>query len=240
MSGHIRNYASVAKAVDAEYREAVRKAEEDLAKGVGNADALRELLAKPRFRGGRTVCPKGSLVAAWKRTADRLEAADGVGRVREIECKVTWRKSRTWGWCPKCETRVWYDGEPRDVVRNRDGKPCEDCRGNPVPVSMHFAVTGASGYGYDKLSAAVSGGLRCPAVDRLIIENRRCWDCYGVTRTWGLPRLDVSGKGVSVLRDLFVQWEGPKAPIPGFEWTWEEGEHWCLIRARRKRRRAAK
>lgn len=53
--------------------------------------------------------------------------------VKRIYIDITWKKSPTWGYCPRAEYQCWFaDGT------YKEGK------------------TGASGYGYDKHSAAVA------------------------------------------------------------------------------------
>lgn len=57
----------------------------------------------------------------------------GMCDVKRIELDITWKKSRTWGYCPHCEYEVWMQDE-----------------------TFHHGTTSASGCGYDKHSTVIA------------------------------------------------------------------------------------
>ena len=246
---HIRNHAKVRKMILGQYAKE-RKDSEAAIEKLKNGTADKDMWQTPEQRVARlegllrppVVQKNGKLkyqkdtYAYWEKQAlDRLDAADRAGVVTEITFKIEWRRSRTWGMCPSCETWVHYDGEPQDFVKDDDGKPHTFSDGQPMKISTHYnRRTTASGCGYDKRSTVMDDGMRCPAVDRLIIENEKSWKCYAVEGKNNLPRLSFGGKGVETLRTLFMGGYREKAPIPGFEWEWQEGRTWDFISVRRK------
>lgn len=246
---HIRNYARVRKMILARYAKERRDSEAELER-LKNGTAVKDTWQTPEQRIARlegllrppTVQKNGKIkyqkdtYAYWEKQAlDRLDAADRAGVVTEITFKIEWRRSRTWGLCPSCETWVRYDGEPQDFVLGDDGKPHMFSDGQPIKISTHYSPrTCASGAGYDKRSTVMSDGVQCPAVDRLVIEHEKCWERYAIEGKNELPRLSFGGKGVETLRDLFKEGYKEGAPIPGFEWEWQEGKTWDFINIRKK------
>ena len=245
----IRNYAKVRKMILGHYAKERKDAEAEIEKlknGTADKDMwqtpeqrvarLEELLRKPVIRKNGKLKYLKDTYALWEKQAlDRLDAADKAGVVTEITFKIEWRRSRTWGMCPACQTWVHYEGEPRDFVKDDDGKPLTLSDGQPVKISTHYnSRTCASGAGYDKRSTVMSEGVQCPAVDRLIIEHEKCWERYAVEGKNNLPHLSFGGKGAETLRDLFKDGYKERAPIPGFEWEWQEGKTWDFVNIRRK------
>lgn len=249
---HIKNYGKVLKMIEAffaarekedrdriaEYQallDRIRAGEKDVTYRNGDtctesglaADVKRlEAYLAPPWRGK----PRKDTLLAWKASMlKRLEAADRAGEVTEITFKIEWHRSRTWGNCPSCETWVHYKGEAQDAVRDADGSPMKYGDGKPVMMSTHYNPrTYASGCGYCKRSTVMSEGIQCPAVDRLVIEHEKCWNEYAIDGKDCLPHLSFGGKGVETLCSLFRQYCG-KAPIPGFNWEWQEGKNWDYI-----------
>ena len=115
-----------------------------------------------------------------------IETASTAGAVVWCRIEVEWKKSRTWGNCPRVRlecgdgSRVWY--------------------------SSGYA----SGCGYDKESAAVCDAVRdCPPLVRLLIENagrirKYRGGVYGVSRgEKTFPRWSFSGCGMSSFLGVF-------------------------------------
>ena len=245
----IRNYAKVRKMILARYAKYRKDSEAEIEKlknSTADEDSwqtpeqrvarLEELLRKPVVQKNGKLKYLKDTYALWEKQAlDRLDAADKAGVVTEITFKIEWRRSRTWGMCPACETWVHYEGEPQDFIRDDDGKPRTFSDGQPMKISTHYnSRTCASGYGYDKRSTVMSDGIQCPAIDRLIVEHEKCWECYAIDGKNDLPHLSFGGKGVETLRTLFKDGYKERAPIPGFEWEWQEGKTWDFVNIRRK------
>lgn len=96
---------------------------------------------------------EGKARARWRgyvREARRLLAdMEASGLPRRIDIRVEWKRSRTWGNCPRVDLT------------------CSDTAGE-----YHNVGGYASGCGYDKLSAAIVEALdRCAPVRRLLVEN---------------------------------------------------------------------
>lgn len=89
-----------------------------------------------------------------------------------ISFSVEWKKSRTWGWCPRVYSRInGFHGESY-----------------------------ASGCGYDKLSSAVCGSLHSATWRRFAIENmKKLKNCYGFNVYCGMPSMDFAGCGMNTL-----------------------------------------
>jgi len=246
---HIRNYSKVRKMIIDHYAKERKDSEAEIWKlksGDTDKDSwqtpedriarLEELLRPPVIQKNGKLKYLKDTYALWeKRDLDRLDAADKAGVVTEIIFKIEWKRSRTWGMSPSCETWVHYEGEPQDFIKGDDGKPHTFSDGQPVKISTHYNPrTYASGCGYDKRSTVMDDGIRCPAIDRLIIENDKCWKCYAIDGKNCLPHLSFGGKGTETLRTLFMDGYKEKAPIPGFEWEWQAGKAWDFINIRRK------
>lgn len=244
---HIRNYAKVRNMILAHYAKWLKDTEKDLARAKNCLERIRrgekvkwdpndwhemtektcvdlvsqfESFLRPPYRGK----PKKDSVLWYRQKAlDRLDAADRAPKFTGLKVDVEWRKSHTWGDVPTAECRVFGDGP---AIYEVDG----------VYITTHRGIGRASGCGYDKLSAAVEEGIMCPTIDRLVIEHEKAWRFYAVEGKNYFPHLSIGGKGVGVLRDLFVRF-GDKPPIPGFEWIWEEGKTWDFIEVRPKAKR---
>ena len=244
---HIRNYAKVRKMILAHYDKWLKDTEKDLARAkdclerIRNGEKLKwdpndwhemtektcvnlvsqfEFVLRPPYRGKPR---KDSILWYRQRALDRLDAADRAPKFTGLKVDVEWRKSHTWGNVPTAECWVFGDGP---AIYEADG----------VYITTHHGIGRASGCGYDKRSAAVGEGITCPTIDRLVVEHEKAWKFYAVDGKDCLPHLSIGGKGVGVLRDLFDRFVD-KPPIPGFEWTWEEGKTWDFIEVRPKAKR---
>lgn len=257
---HIRNYGVVRKQILAHYAKMQKDFEESLALAKDYLDRVRkgekglkwpkseydvtesgcleqisrmEELLRPPYRGK----PRKGTVLQWRQQAlDRLDRADGAPRFSGLKVKIEWVRSRVWGHNPVADCWVFGEGPAIYATKGCDGKPIAGSDGKPYLHTTHYRVGHASGCGYDKRSAAVDDGIGCPTIDRLIVENRKAWDCHAVDGKTDFPRLSVSGKGVETLRSLFKEYGG-KPPIPGFEWNWEEGKTWDFIEVTPKAKR---
>ena len=123
----------------------------------------------------------------WEREElARLEAADKAGELWEISIRMDWKKSRTWGSCPRVE--AWVRTRDKDGNWDNDG--------------MRKGY--ASGCGYDKSSAAICEAIgSAPALDRYCIEHPSLWHLYAVEGKTCLPHFSFSGKGVSTFEAIF-------------------------------------
>lgn len=244
---HIRNYAKVRKMILDHYAKWLKDAERDLARAkdclvrIRNGEKVKwgpnemtektcvnlisqfETSLRSPYRGKPR---KDSVLWYRQRALDRLDAADRAPKFTGLKVDVEWKRSHTWGNVPTAECWVFGDGPAIYPVAGA----------YMVYITTHHAVGRASGCGYDKRSAAVGDGIACPTVDRLIIEHEKAWKFYAVDGKDCFPHLSIGGKGVGVLRDLFRRF-GEKPPIPGFEWTWEEGKTWDFIEVRPKAKR---
>lgn len=233
---HIRNYAKVRKMINdyydkeiADTKAAIEKVEKEgwPKENWGTAESFlaqqKDRLRPAKILKNGTVKPVKDTIEFWRKKAlDRLDRADNAGVVTEITFKIEWKRSRTWGMCPACETWVHYEGEPQDRLDFSTGQSCM--------IATHYNPrTYASGCGYCKRSTVMSEGIQCPAIDRLIIEHEKCWKCYAIEGRTDLPHLSFGGKGTETLRALFKGGYKEDAPIPGFEWEWQEGKAWDYI-----------
>ena len=251
---HVRNYGKVRKMILAHYDRLKKDYEESLARDKDCLERIRrgekdpsdhrtekdyENLIKrleasllPPYRGK----PRKDTVLWWRqRSLDRLDAADRAPKFTGLKVRIEWKRSRTWCSNPHAECWVFGDGPAIYPVKGEDGKTLDD-RDGPVMITTHHSTGHASGWGYDKRSTAVGAGIACPTIDRLIIEHEKTWKFYAVDGKDDFPHLSIGGKGVGVLRQLFVAY-GEKPPIPGFEWQWEEGRTWDYIEVRPKAKR---
>lgn len=256
---HIRNYGKVLKMIEAFFAAREKEDRDRLAECKALLNRVRageknvtyksgdlctesglatdvnrfEAYLAPPWRGK----PRKDTLLAWKASMlKRLEAADRAPVFAGLKVKIDWHRSRTWGNCPSAEAWVFGTGDPIYTTKGSDGRPVLDHRGEPFLHTTHYATGRASGCGYDKRSAAAGEAISCPTIDRLIIEHEKAWECYAVDGTDNLPHLSIGGKGVETLRALFHAYGG-KAPIPGFEWTWEEGRTWDFIEVAPKARK---
>lgn len=255
---HIKNYHKIRKMIEAYFDTEIRKAEERLAtfkdllarvrageKGPklpgSEYDATEknciqqisyiEDYLRPPYRGK----PRNGTYLRWRQDAlDRLDRADRAPKFTGLKVKIEWKCSRTWGHNPAAECWVFGEGGEGYPLLDGEGKVTMDPTGSPIMMQTHYKTGHASGYGYDKRSAAIQEGLACPTMDRLIIENEKSWTFYAIDGKDYLPHLSISGKGTETLCQLFHQYSG-KPPIPGFKWSWEEGRTWDLIEVTHER-----
>lgn len=113
----------------------------------------------------------------------RLDALSQAEPLQYVEARVEWKKSRTWGYNPSVE--AWTSGSYYDTGR-------------------------ASGFGYDKESAAIEHALiNSLSLQRFIIENlSKLKNEYGIETRFGIAHLSISGKGVSTLLNIFRKVKG--------------------------------
>lgn len=220
---HIRNYAKAKKAM----KEYFARREEE-AKGYlkrwkdtyGNKDCWDEKAKCYRYKDTENVCTEHDgdrhreylevdLPKYRAREEAKLEAADKAGRLLEITIDVNWHRNSTWGMNPHAVAWVEFEDElGRNSARGEDR---------------------ASGCGYDKRSAAVSGALQLgvkkkdsaevrrrkmaarASIDRFVIEHEKLWGEYAVDRL-PVPSLTFGGKGMSTFTRLFrrvgTTWKG--------------------------------
>ena len=97
-----------------------------------------------------------------------------------LQVHIEWKKSRTWGWCPRSYIRI-------------DGKEY---------------TSYASGYGYDKLSSCVSSAMsESPSWYRFIIENcrkQKATKCYPFSWNYAQPSFSFAGCGMSCLSSFLT------------------------------------
>lgn len=206
MAKHIRNYVKVRAQILRWYRNKRREAEARLKglvseswrtdpeplglvrwKDMGDEmweNRLQEEKAR-QVRNQQEYLKKD--LPKWERQElERLDAADKAGELWEISIRMDWKKSRTWGSCPRVE--AW--------VRTRDADGSWDNDG------MRKGY--ASGCGYDKSSAAICEAIgSAPALDRYCIEHPSLWHLYAVEGKTCLPHFSFGGKGVSTFEDIF-------------------------------------
>lgn len=141
----------------------------------------------------------------WERHwTERLEAADKAGKLVEILISINWTRSRVWGSNPHAECRVYFEDTEYGGTRGA------------------YSEGRASGYGYDKRSAAVQEafGFSLPkkrrlaacekdlvlaraSLDRFVIEHgEELWKEYAIDKT-PVPHFSISGKGMSTFVRLF-------------------------------------
>lgn len=191
---HIKNYAAVKKAMKDYFTAELAKAQRAYLAATSGGDKA----TLDRSLEWRDVdLPKWS--EQWTR---RLEAADNAPKLLEININVHWAKSRDWGSNPTAEVWVCFN-DKKDGTRSAHG------------------MDRASGCGYDKRSAAVSGALCLgvkkgddvydreskalgrAAIDRFVIEHgEELWKEYAIDRT-PFPHLTFGGKGMSCFTGLF-------------------------------------
>ena len=206
MARHIRNYARVLAQIRRHYREERKEAEARLEGLVSESwrtdpqplglvrwkDMSDEMWEnrlqeeKTKRVANVTELIRKSLPKWELEELERLERADKAGELWEISIRMDWRKSRTWGNCPRVE--AW--------VRTKDANGDWDNDG------MRRGY--ASGCGYDKSSAAICEAIgSAPALDRYCIEHPSLWHLYAVEGKTCLPHFSFGGKGVSTFEDIF-------------------------------------
>lgn len=134
-----------------------------------NADHYKHKLSDARIRAlneGRLTEEQALAIAiantekACKKFLDKELASmdrilDDDRTITRISVEVCWVKSRTWGFNPHVEAKVWF----------ADGQGCETYEGS------------ASGCGYDKLSAGVGNALnQCRPLRRMMAQYKKDHD----------------------------------------------------------------
>lgn len=230
MPRHIKNYSAVKRLMkqyfdkdEASAKKRLEQAENDLKEcdGPESEIAERKRNVADRMEYLEKYLPRYK--AQWEA---RLEAADKAGKLLEINIIVNWSRSRTWGMNPHAEAWVCFE-DPEYGTRSAYG---EDR---------------ASGCGYDKRSAAMSGALSLAfkkkddeerktscmlgkaSIDRFVIEHgEELWKEYAIDRT-PFPHLCFGGKGSSCLTRLF-RWIGCKhyddVPVTDFVIDFRESD----------------
>lgn len=222
---HIRNYAAVKKKMKEYFALQYRNAKRDCEicdRCFGNPKCLDKESGRELYRIDEAtswMAPGHQIDAGYvkrchehlekylprdeKRWTDRLEAADRAGRLVEINILVNWTKSRTWGSNPHAECWLCFeDAEYGSRSSYSEGR--------------------ASGYGYDKRSAAVDEALEFgvskkrddanrrkdlalarASFDRFVIEHgETLWKEYAIDKS-PMPHFNFGGKGMSTFTRLF-------------------------------------
>lgn len=215
---HIKNYALAKSILNNDRRkveEEARKHYDKLKAAFGNPDCWDAEHNCYRLPGDHAVVRQADVESArrhaevygpkyWKWWEDRLKAADGAGKLVEINIRVEWKRSSMYGMNPTAEAWLCFE-DAQYGKRSAYGRE-------------H-----ASGCGYDKASAAVSGVLcfgikkgddeeareskrkALASLDRFVIEHGEAlWKKYAVSRT-PFPHLSFDGKGMSTFTGLFRQ-----------------------------------
>lgn len=215
MTKHMKNY-SVAKKAMKEYFEreegSARKWLDREEGTFGNPKCWDEKCNCYRYDSG-DICDKHDVDRAREhlekflpkyraKWEERLDAADNAGQLLEINICVNWSRNRTWGMNPHAEVWVCFSDEKYGT-------------------RSAFSEGSASGYGYDKRSAAVGEALcmrakkkdgkdvredlklAAAAIDRFVIEHgENLWKEYAIDRT-PFPHFSIGGKGIGVFTNLF-------------------------------------
>jgi hypothetical protein len=112
-----------------------------------------------------------------------------------VDISVEWYKSRTWGYCPRAEVRLY--------LKDTDGRS-----------SFELLEGKASGYGYDKLSAAIAQAVnKSEAFCQFLAENYAyaIADQYGIAVRNGKASFSP-GVGVECF-NRFAKNNGSQEPI---------------------------
>lgn len=115
-----------------------------------------------------------------QRDMSRICDAEKSRGIKQAKIVVEWKKSRTWGNCPRVSVRVW----------SKSGE--------------YYEGSGyANGCGYDKESAAIYSALcGCHAWDFEVFSNKKEIYPFHFSESDALPRFDFGGRGVSCIRAL--------------------------------------
>lgn len=198
---HIKNYTAVKKKMKEYFALQYRKAKHDI------DEATTRLASGHRVNAGYVErCHEyleKTLPKEEKYWTERLEAADKAGKLIEINILVNWTRPRTGGANPHAECWLCFeDAEYGTRSSYSEGR--------------------ASGYGYDKRSAAVqeafefgiskkrdnadhrkSMALAKASFDRFVIEHgEELWKEYAIDKT-PVPHFSISGKGMRTFTGLF-------------------------------------
>ena len=136
----------------------------------------------PWYENGRGTTESEALQRLYTKLNDFLNAVEAEP-MTFCSVSIEWKKSATWGWCPRAYVRI----------------------------NDHSGEYRASGCGYDKLSAAVYHALKSPALTRFAIENadKLKW-LYGYSENYWLPEIDFAGCGLSTFETLLEYAGWPK------------------------------
>ena len=123
-----------------------------------------------------------------KRVAEKLESLNEAGKVAkllEIDIMVEFKKSKTWGYNPHVEARIFWISENGEYKHG-------------------FYMGTASGCGYDKESAAIADALnKCPAALKMLYDLKEAApeksnrDAIGYGSGYGAVPYFEGGVGVS-------------------------------------------
>jgi hypothetical protein len=112
------------------------------------------------------------------RDLERFVAACQAPEMTHFSVSIDWKKSRTWGWCPRAY----------------------------VNIAGKQYTSYAGGCGYDKLSSAVASAMsESPSWHRFVFENcnkLQKANCYPFSWTYGLPSFSFAGCGMSCLSSM--------------------------------------
>jgi hypothetical protein len=250
MRKHIKNYATVKKKLKEYFALQYRKAKHDCEvydRCFGNPKCLDKKSGRELYLidEATTYMAPGHQIDAdyvkWcheylentlpkneKLWTERLDAADMAGKLTEIKISVNWSRSRTGGSNPHAECWVFFE----------DAEYGTRCA---------YSAGRASGYGYDKRSAAVQEALEFgisrkrdnpdsrknlalakASFDRFVIEHGEdLWKEYAIDRT-PMPHLDISGKGMSTFTHLFRRIGcryNANFPVKGYLIDYSEPDH---------------
>lgn len=209
---HIRNYSRTLAAINRSEREEIRKNRERLTVSCCRQDEGAQIDDDGevyRFRTDEEIeRDEKAIIKSHAALRRELDKADGAEAFVFAQFDVSWYKSRTWGFCPRCEAAFRFS------------------RGSGS----------ASGCGYDKESAAINDAIDDGAASsflRLLIENQTKIKNEGVYPfgVWrGLPRFHFNGCGVCCLRSL--------AMLLGFKWEERHGKSFDFYEMSKKGGRA--
>lgn len=114
------------------------------------------------------------------RELQRFIDACNAPKMTSLNVSIEWKKSRTWGWCPRSHMR--FNGKEYTAY--------------------------ASGCGYDKLSSCVSSALHdCPSWYRFIVENCRktkATKVYPFSWNYADPSFSFGGCGIRCLSSFLT------------------------------------
>lgn len=219
---HIRNYGKARRALidwGAHELERAGRDYEALKEAYGNPECLDKSCGAYRLKRDTTWCAAGRVVteddvarmerivnkeipADIRRWSARLDAADGAGRLLEINVRVSWRKSRTWGSNPHAEAYVCYEtpgGSLDSALGEGRASGCGyDKRSAAVQEAFGFAVKRGDGAVVKASKAAARAAL-----DRFVVEHgEELWKQYAVD-AHPVPHFCFDGKGMSTFTSLF-------------------------------------
>lgn len=135
----------------------------------------RRRLADKPFKAEYWEKTQAACDKAFIQNLELFIAACNAPQIDFISVHVEWKRSATWGWCP------------RSYVRTAAGE-------------FNYY---SSGYGYDKLSHSIFYALQGAAWTRFAIENwNKIKECYGFDAKYWLPSFDFAGCWISTLENM--------------------------------------